>query len=288
MLKLSAAKPVMALRILFIVLFVLFLNISVARASNPSKIVEVCNKGNVTLLYITFGTKSHWLTGKQAKVAGWYSIAPRKCMNVNPFAYDGVAVGFIYSGETGDTFNPVYHFTRANRRGFGKGAPEIICVPLGKFNESGNMPSLQRVYSPPCRRDYHALDMSFFVQPNDQFVTLNVKPDKSTRRRPWISKSTNNVFAPPYSDLYALCVNENILPRQDGSADIWNTGVRKQCQCITQHISNRNYALDTARIKNGLRYGEDSSKIFERLIDDETQRMSLYGRCFPEELDTFR
>lgn len=153
---------------------------------NDYNVIEVCNKGNVLLEYAVFATKTDYWAGDRAEASAWYKIEPGKCENVNPGTYRGVSIGFYQKGRNGVFGNPVYNVRGADRRMDGRFETNVMCLPGNKrFEETGSLSSVRRKITPPCAEGFHELRMSFYIQPNDVFSKITLKPDKNDQMLPW-------------------------------------------------------------------------------------------------------
>ena len=153
---------------------------------NDYNVIEVCNKGDVLLEYAVFATKTDYWAGDRAEASAWYKIKPGKCENVNPGTYRGVSIGFYQKGRNGVFGNPVYNVRGADRRMDGRFETNVMCLPGNKrFEETGSLSSVRRKITPPCAEGFHELRMSFYIQPNDVFSKITLKPDKNDQMLPW-------------------------------------------------------------------------------------------------------
>lgn len=159
--------------------------------TNDYNVIEVCNKGNVLLAYAVFATKTDYWMGDRAEASAWYQIKPGKCQNVNPGTYRGVSIGFYHEGRGGVIGNPVYVVSGADRPMSGRFEADTVCLPSNaKYYESGSLSSVRSKILPPCKEGYHEFQMSFYVQPNDVFSKITLKPDKHAQVAPWPGKSS--------------------------------------------------------------------------------------------------
>lgn len=159
----------------------------IAHAQNYSNIVRVCNKGNADLSYVKFSTNSSTLfTGENGLVAGWYTIKPGECPDVNYERHDSVALGFLQTNDQGITGNPVYTSSDAAEAGKYKWSPSAICVPVGEvIDYSGGLGTVRDKFLPPCRDGHAEVRMSFGVKPNDGYPEFNLRPMRNDALIPW-------------------------------------------------------------------------------------------------------
>lgn len=157
--------------------------------ANDYNVIEVCNKGNVLLEYAVFATKTDYWMGDRAEASAWYKIRPGKCQNVNPGTYRGVSVGFRQQGHDGVWGNPVYSVRNVDRRLDGRFETDVMCLPAAaRIEEIGSLESIRRKIRPPCGEGHHEFKMSFYVQPNDVFSKITLRPDKYDTLPLWPSE----------------------------------------------------------------------------------------------------
>lgn len=200
---------------------------------NDYNVIEVCNKGNVLLEYAVFATKTDYWMGDRAEASAWYKIRPGKCENVNPATYRGVSIGFYHEGRGGVYGNPVYVVSGADRPISGRFETDTMCLPSGKkYDESGSLSSVRTKILPPCQEGYHEFRMSFYVQPNDVFSKITLKPDKNAQMSPWPRQASMSPQAASenrsVSILDASCRNHYTLFEEDG--------LQKLCTCPSRKI----------------------------------------------------
>lgn len=159
----------------------------IAHAQNYSNIVRVCNKGNADLTYVKFSTNSGTLfTSENGLVAGWYTIKPGQCPDVNYERHDSVALGFLQTNDQGITGNPVYTSSDAAEAGKYKWSPSAICVRIGEvIDYSGGIGAVRDKFLPPCRDGHAEVKMSFGVKPNDGYPEFNLEPMRNDALIPW-------------------------------------------------------------------------------------------------------
>ncbi|MEQ8207974.1 MAG: hypothetical protein RIA65_17485 [Woeseia sp.] len=167
--------------------------VPIAHAQNYSNIVRVCNKGNADLIYVKFSTNSGTLfTGENGLVAGWYTIKPGECPDVNYERHDSVALGFLQRNDQGITGNPVYTSSDAAAAGKYEWAPSAICVKIGEvIDYSGGLGAVQDKFLPPCRDGHAEFRMSFGVKPNDGYPEFNLRPMRDDALIPWNDPKTD-------------------------------------------------------------------------------------------------
>lgn len=68
-----------------------------ASAQNFGNRVDVCNEGDVDLQFLHFSTNSSLLGGDKGKIAGWWTIKPGDCEDINPVGPIGLVV--VCSGQ---------------------------------------------------------------------------------------------------------------------------------------------------------------------------------------------
>ncbi len=193
--------------ILLILIFGIWLLSPTANAQNYGNFVEVCNKGDIDLRFVYFATNSSLFGGEQAKIAGWYTIEPRDCENVNPTGFDTVAVGFMQVNDEGVRGNPVYILENATDVGSTDWAPSVVCAPINdSLGYKSGLGVVKQKYTPPCQDGFAEYRMSFGVIPNDVYPTYNLTPRGSDRLNPWPGGSAQPASAatksqPEMSDL---------------------------------------------------------------------------------------
>lgn len=154
--------------------------------TNDYNEIEVCNKGNTILDYAVFATKTDYWMGDRAKASAWYQIKPGKCQNVNPGRYRGVSIGFRQKGRGDIWGNPIYQVRNADGRMKGRFQASVMCLPgIDRFEESGSLQAVRRKILPPCREGFDEFKMSFYVQPNDVFSKITLRPDKNDQMVEW-------------------------------------------------------------------------------------------------------
>lgn len=159
---------------------------------NDSNVVNVCNKGNVDVSYLSFSTKSSFFGGEEAEVSGWYKIRPGRCQDVNMPYYDTVAVGFLQKNKQGVRGNPVYSVQNADRPGGGKWSPTSICVPPEKaVTYKNTYAAVKNKFYPPCTNGDVELRMSFAVMPNDVFPKITIRPRRNDQLIAWPRATSN-------------------------------------------------------------------------------------------------
>ena len=157
-----------------------------ANAQNFGNRVDVCNKGDVNLQFLHFSTNSSILGGDKGKIAGWWTIKPGDCEDINPVGFDTVAVGFLQTSDKGIRGNPVYVLDQATERGSTSWAPAIVCAPInGIVNYQNSLGLVRSNYLPPCKPGFEEFRMSFGVIPNDQFPKYHLTPRGSDRLSAW-------------------------------------------------------------------------------------------------------
>ena len=134
--------------------------------------VTVCNEGDVKLLaavlHIDEGRLGRW------DVAGWYTIKPRGCTQVDSGGGFSNLV-FAVSGPDG-SFGVVKYESKNGRELGGKNLKEL-CVTPGYMKDGGGPDKPYDKYLAPCPRGYKLAPTSGTVYISGYAtMTLNVKP----------------------------------------------------------------------------------------------------------------
>jgi hypothetical protein len=171
-----------------------------ADAQNYGNRVEVCNNGDIDLSFIYFATNSSLFGGEQAKIAGWYTIEPRDCGNINPSGLDTVAVGFLQVNDKGVRGNPVYVLENATAVGGTDWAPSVICAPINdSLSYKSGLGVVTDKYTPPCEDGFAPYRMSFGVIPNDVFPEYHLEPKGSDALNAWPAGAVQQAAVPTES-----------------------------------------------------------------------------------------
>lgn len=175
--------------LLQVVSFALAFSSMEASAQNFGNRVDVCNEGDVDLQFLHFSTNSSLLGGDKGKIAGWWTIKPGDCEDINPVGFDTVAVGFLQTSDKGIRGNPVYVLNHSTERGSTSWAPAIVCAPTnGIVNYKNSLGLVRSNYLPPCKPGFEEFRMSFGVIPNDQFPKYYLTPRGSDKLSAWPKK----------------------------------------------------------------------------------------------------
>ena len=280
---------------LLALLFSFWLSPNSADAQNYGNLVEVCNKGDIDLSYIYFATNSSLFGGEQAKIAGWYTIEPGDCGNVNPTGFDTVAVGFLQVNDNGVRGNSVYILEDATNVGSTEWAPSVICAPTNDaLSYKNGLGVVREKYTPPCQEGFAEFKMSFGVIPNDVYPTYNLTPRGDINLLAWPAVSARQATAPSKSEPETS--NLEVAARimigaaqglEDGkvrklnkacrsSSLVWvfnfsNEGPAQACECFSRQIVRgepSGFVTDLiARIDAGADFDDETEKIPEQNLE---------------------
>lgn len=277
---------------LLILIFGLWLLSPTANAQNYGNLVEVCNKGDIDLQFVYFATNSSLFGGEQAKIAGWYTIEPRDCENVNPTGFDTVAVGFLQVNDEGVLGNPVYLLEDATDVGSTEWAPSVVCAPINDaLSYKNGLGIVKQKYFPPCEDGYAEYRMSFGVIPNDVYPTFNLTPRGSDRLNPWPGGSSQaaKTTTTSQSEMSDLEVAARILMGaaqglEDGKVrkvseacessslvfvfSFSKEGPAKACECFSRQIVRR----EPGHVVSDLIANIDAGADFDDLTDELPQQ----------------
>ena len=157
--------------------------------SNEYHWVNVCNRGDVDLLYVVLATRQNFLLGDSAQLSGWHTIRKGKCEDVSILTYQAVTIGFAHERAQGGLGNPVYIPSDATPANGNKYAPSVLCVPKsGSVRRKGSLSSVLSASSQPCASGEYALKMSFYEKPGNFEPKFIVKPSTNESLAPWPQK----------------------------------------------------------------------------------------------------
>ncbi|MEQ8207925.1 MAG: hypothetical protein RIA65_17240 [Woeseia sp.] len=194
--------PNSALRLIILVLFAAAPIPGFAQDFDHGSSVDVCNKGDIDLHYVAFGTNNSFFGGYTAKISAWHKVEPGDCEDVAFSDYETIALGFLQINDRGVRGNPVYVLEDATRIGSTEWAPAVLCVPTNdRLDDDNTHGVLVDRYSPPCDDGFAEFKMSFGVIANGNWPTYNLTARGSDLLMPWPATSaTPSASAPSTSN----------------------------------------------------------------------------------------
>ncbi len=173
----------------------------IAPAYDYGNAVSVCNKGDIDLHYVAFGTNESFLGGHTAKISAWHKVETGDCEDVALSGYETVALGFLQTNDEGVTGNPVYVVRDATRTGEADWAPGTFCLPVNdRLVDDSTYGVIRDRYKPPCKDGFAPLNMSFGVVPNGSWPHFDLKPEGSGYLHPWPASITTQTPSTPKQD----------------------------------------------------------------------------------------
>lgn len=161
-----------------------------AQAFDHGNSVDVCNKGDIDLHYVAFGTNDSFFGGYTAKISAWHTVEPGDCEDVALSGYETIALGFLQVNNKGVRGNPVYVLEDATSVGSTEWAPALLCVPTNdRLSDDDTHGAISQRYKPPCEEGFAEFKMSFGVIPNGNWPTYNLNARGSDLLMPWPASS---------------------------------------------------------------------------------------------------
>ncbi|MBX3325206.1 MAG: hypothetical protein U0223_12060 [Nitrospira sp.] len=144
------------------------------------EVVNVCNNGDIELLYASLGTRVQ-LLAIHASIEGLYTIPPGACRDVMPLGMKNVTVAFFHVDKAGQLGNVVYSL-----EGEGSSLKEMksdrMCVKVGKFADDTfkrrqTYSQFVQSWSPPCPPGLVSVKNTFMAWGGTNFVyTIDLTP----------------------------------------------------------------------------------------------------------------
>ena len=153
------------------------------------EMVNVCNKGDVEVLYASLGVRDNFLSDS-AIIQGLFSIAPGECRNVIPGGMSDVTAAFFYIDRSGTFGNTVFKVKGPEKSLF-KTKVSVICVHTEGFRENSTQHDLSldqfiKKWTPPCLDGYFPAKTSFGVwEETDYVYTIDIAPFQDTLVAPF-------------------------------------------------------------------------------------------------------
>jgi hypothetical protein len=153
-----------------------------------TEMVNVCNQGDVEILYASLGVRENFMSAS-AKIQGLFSIDPGKCRNVVPGGMSDVTVAFFYRDRSGTFGNTVFK-VKVDEGSFRTKFSQI-CVNLEGFRDNSTRDHLSlsqfiKIWTPPCLDGYFPAQTSFGVwEQKDYIYTIDISPSQDTLVAPF-------------------------------------------------------------------------------------------------------
>ena len=154
-----------------------------------TEIVNVCNKGDVEVLYASLGVRENFMSAS-AKIQGLFSINPGNCRNVVPGGMSDVTVAFFYRDRSGTFGNTVFK-VKGHEKSLFRTKLSQICVNLEGFRDNSTRDHLSlsqfiKVWTPPCLDGYFPAKTSFGVWEESNYIyTIDISPSQDTLVAPF-------------------------------------------------------------------------------------------------------
>jgi hypothetical protein len=154
-----------------------------------TEMVNVCNQGDVEVLYASLGVRENFMSAS-AKIQGLFSIDPGKCRNVVPGGMSDVTVAFFYRDRSGTFGNTVFK-VKGHEKSLFRTKLSQICVNLEGFRDNSTRDHLSlsqflKIWIPPCLPGYFPAKTSFGVwEESDYIYTIDISPSQDTLVAPF-------------------------------------------------------------------------------------------------------
>ena len=153
------------------------------------EIVNVCNQGDVEVVYASLGVQESFMSDS-AIIQGLFSIDPGQCRNVVPGGMSDVTAAFFYRDRAGTFGNTVFKVEGPEESLFKTRLAQICVNPKG-FRENSTRDGLSlsqfiKMWTPPCLKGYYPAKTSFGVwEETDYLYTIDISPSRDTRVAPF-------------------------------------------------------------------------------------------------------